>query len=102
MDANLAEKLQRLVSAGIQLLPLEQISGYFVFERDGYVSLVERTETGFGRIGASGLLVERGFAALVWRGGDAWFVAKGFEERATEDQVVKLRSFAADLENALR
>ena len=95
-------KLERLAASGIQLLPVLEIANHYVFERDGFVALVEKTPAGFGAIGAPGLLVERGFAALVWRGGEGWFVAKGFEQRAQNDQVDALRRFAADLEAALR
>ena len=95
-------RLERLAAAGIQLIPLEGITTHFVFERDGFVSLVERRGgDGFGNIGAPGLLTEHGFAALIWRGGEGWFVARGFEQQATEDQIQKLRAFSRDLEQAL-
>ena len=96
------ERLARLAEARIQLLPLPDIGRHFVFERDGCVALVERTaEGGFGRIGSAGLLTERGFAALVWRGDHAYFSAKGFEEEADSERVQSLRQFSRDLENAL-
>jgi hypothetical protein len=56
----------------------------------------------FGNAGAPGLMTERGFAALVWRGDQAYFIAKGFEQAATAEQVEKIRAFAADLATALR
>ena len=94
--------LQRLVDANIQLLPTTQITTHFVFERDGFVSLVERRPDGFGRVGAPGLLSEKGFAALVWRGESAFFVGKGTEEAASAEQVELIRKFAADLEKAIQ
>ena len=93
--------LQRLVDANINLLPTTQSTTHFVFERDGFGSLVERGVEGFGRAGAPGLLTEKGFAALIWRGENAFFVGKGTELAATVEQVELIRSFAADLERAL-
>lgn len=96
-------QLQRLAERGINLLPSPGIATHFIFERDGFVALVERKDGGFGNIGAPGLLGgPSGFAALVWRGAEPWFVARGFEQPATEDQVAGIRRFAADLEYALR
>lgn len=96
------DALERLAAAQIQILPVDQLAHHLVLERDGFASLVERTEEGFGAIGAAGLLTESGFAALVWRGEDAFFVAKGFERPAAPEQVDALRRFARDLEHALR
>lgn len=71
-------------------------------ERDGFVALVERKADGFGNVGAPRLLGgPSGFAALVWRGGAPWFVARGFEQPATAEQVSAIRSFATDLDYAL-
>jgi hypothetical protein len=99
----LQDQLERLVERGINLLPTVEIATHFIFERDGFVALVERREDGFGGIGAPGLLVERGgFAALVWRNGEPWFVARGFEQLATNEQVAGIRNFALDLGYALR
>lgn len=96
------EILARLVAANIQLLPITQIENHFVFERDGFVSLVERTRSGgFGRIGAAGLLTDRGMAVLVERSARMLFVAKGLELEATMEQVNALRAFDQDLRAAL-
>jgi hypothetical protein len=93
------EILERLVAANIQLLPLTQIQRHWVLERDGFVSLVERTaDGGFGKIGAPGLLTERGMAVLM----NGVFVAKGLELPASGEQVESMRSFARDLEAALQ
>jgi hypothetical protein len=93
-------QLERLEAAGIRMLPAE-IGSHYILERDGLVAFVERRENGFGNAGAPGLLTEHGFGALVWRGGQSFFVGKGFEMAATEEQVVRLRAFAADLEKAI-
>jgi len=96
------DKLERLAAAGIQLLPTDQIGTHFVFERDGFVALVERSPDGFGGIGAPGMLTSAGIAMLVWRGERGVFVAKDFEQEASTDQIQSLRRFDADLKAALR
>lgn len=94
--------LERLAAARINLLPLVEIATHWVFERDGFIALVERTpDNGFGRIGAPGLLTERGMAVLIHRGDKSVFVAKGFEQEAGAGQIEDLRRFARDLERAL-
>ncbi|MBS1877708.1 MAG: hypothetical protein JSU00_31140 [Acidobacteria bacterium] len=99
----LETQLERLAERGVNLLPAVEITTHFIFERDGFVALVERKEDGFGAIGAPGLLGgPAGFAALVWRGAEPWFVARNFEQQATPDQVASIRRFAADLDYALR
>jgi hypothetical protein len=97
---SLIERLEKLAAAGIQIIPAE-ITSHFILERDGFVAFVERREQGFGNIGAPGLMTEHGYAALIWRGDEAFFAGKGFEEPASAEQVRKLRAFASDLENAL-
>ena len=94
-------QLERLAAAGIQLIPVE-VTSHFVVQRDGFVAFVERCEQALGNIGAPGLMTERGFAALVWRGDRAFFVAKGFEQVASAEEVEKIRAFADDLVSALR
>lgn len=96
------EILERLVAARIQLLPLTQIERHWVFERDGFVSLVERTrDDRFGCIGSAGLLTGQGMAVLIQRGEEHFFVAKGFEQPATAEQVARLREFARELRDAI-
>jgi hypothetical protein len=95
------EILEKLATAGIQIIPAE-ITSHFILERDGFVAFVERREQAFGNIGTAGLMTERGFAALIWRGDHAFFVGKGFEQSASTEQVDKIRAFATDLANALR
>jgi hypothetical protein len=101
---DLTDILQKLAAAGIQIIPAE-ITSHFILERDGFVAFVERrpeTSGGvFGNIGAPGFMTERGYAALIWRGDQAFFTGKGFEQPASPEQVQKIRAFASDLENAL-
>ena len=98
----MTEKLERLAAAGIRLLPAYEITSYYVLERDGIVALVGRAGDSFGEIGSPGLLTESGFAALVWRDENAFFVSKNFEQPASQEQVELVRRFASDLEAAFR
>ncbi len=100
MTPDLNDTLEKLVAAGIQIIPAE-ITSHFILERDGFVAFVERRESSFGNIGAPGLMTERGYAALIWRGDQAFFASKGFEQPASTEQVQKIRAFASDLEKAL-
>jgi hypothetical protein len=92
---------EQLVAAGITLLPAAELNNHFVFERAGFIALVERRGGGFGQVGAPGLLGEKGMALLVWRGEQAFFVAKGWERAAAKEEVDALRLFRADLERIL-
>ena len=95
------QKLARLSAAGIAVVPADLVK-HHILERDGFVALVERTaDGGFGRSGTAGLLTEKGLAPLVWRGGSAFFVAKGLEAAASENQIEALRTFQRDLEAIL-
>jgi hypothetical protein len=96
------EIFERLVEHRIQILPLAEITTHFVLERDGFIALVERRGEAFGKVGAPGLLMEKGMAQLVWRGDAAFFVAKGWERVADAEEVAALRAFGADLEKILR
>ncbi len=95
------EILQKLVDHGIQLLPVAELTTHFVFERDGFIALAERRNNGFGNLGAPGLLSQQGIAQLIWRGGQGFFVTKGFERQASPEEVEKLRSFGQDLKISL-
>jgi hypothetical protein len=101
VNVDVTAQFEKLVAAGIQIVPSE-IASHVILERDGFVAFVERREDAFGNIGAAGLMTERGFAALIWRGDQAFFVGKGFEEPASPEQVRKIRAFATDLANALQ
>jgi hypothetical protein len=95
------EVLERLAAAGIQMLPAVEITTHYVFERDGFVALVERTPDGFGGIGSAGILTGNGFAALIHCGDRSYFVAKNFEQLASPEQVEALQRFSQDLKLAL-
>jgi hypothetical protein len=88
-----------LGSTGIQLLT--ETRSYCIFARDNLVALVERTADGYGSIGGTGILTERGLAYLVWRGGQAFLAGKGFELPASDEQVAAVRKFSDDLKAAL-
>lgn len=98
--------LERLVAAEIQLLPAAELTTHFLFERGGFVALVERRNLpsggiGFGQMGAPGLLCEAGMAHLMQGGGKAWFEAKGWKRDASAEEVAALRQFGADLKACL-
>jgi hypothetical protein len=97
--------LEKLAAAHIQIVPVE-IASHFILERDGFVAFVERRaetpKSPFGNIGAAGLMTEGGLAPLIWRGDQAFFVGKGFEQPASSAEVEKIRAFASDLDSALR
>jgi hypothetical protein len=99
-------KLERLAEAGIEIVPMPELERYFVLARDGFAALVERTGDerngdDFGAIGSAGRVTAAGFAALVWRGGQAYFVTRQHQERATPDEVARLRRFSTELAAAL-
>ena len=96
----MSDRLESLATAGFQIVPVD-ITSHFIVERDGFVAFIERRENNFGNIGSPGAMTERGFAALLWRGEQAFFVGKGFEQPATAEEIQKLRAFARDLEQAL-
>lgn len=102
MDAELLAKLERVLAARIELVPDLNIATHYVFSRDGFASLVEKRNGGFGNIGTPGMVTEQGFAALLWRGEKGVFVGRGFEVMATDEQVAAIRAFDRDLNEALR
>jgi hypothetical protein len=102
MDAALLARLERILAAGIELVPDLNITTHYVFTRDGFAALVEKREGGFGNVGTPGLVTENGFAALLWRGERGVFVGRGFEVFASEEQVTAIRAFDRDLNEALR
>ena len=96
----MSARLEKLAAARIQIVPAE-ITSHFILERDGFVAFVERRDNDFGNIGAPGLMTERGFAALIWRGDQAFFVGKGIDQPASPEQIELLCAFSADLASAL-
>ncbi len=101
MDPQLLARLERVLAAGIEIVPDTVVTTHYVFTRDGFAALVEKHEGAFGHIGAPGLVTEQGFAALIWRGDEAFFVGKNFEQKADTAAVFALRSFDRDLREAL-
>jgi hypothetical protein len=93
--------LRNLAGAGINLLPID-LDRHFLFEREGFVALVERRGDLLGNVGAAGLLTETGLAPLVWRGDVPAFAGKAGDRPATPEQVEALRRFQMDLESAVR
>jgi hypothetical protein len=93
-------RLQRLLDLGFQMIPLPNVSNHFALERDGFVALVRVRGDEMGETGAPGLLTESGFAALVWRGAEAWFAGRGYERRAEAEEVEAIRRFGRDLKSA--
>ncbi len=102
MTGDTLKRLERVAELGIGLAPVAAIASHFVFERGGYVVLVERRGEGFGRAGSPGKLVEgHGFAALVRRGGSDWWVAHGAEWEASAEEAEAARRLFTDLKAAL-
>ena len=102
MPADLTVKLERLAALGFDLAPLPGFDRHLVIARRGIVALVERNEEGLGQAGSPGILTPKGFAALVWRGEEAFFVAKGLEQPADPVQIREVRGFSADLAQAMK
>ena len=88
-----------LGSTGIQLLT--ETPSHSMFARGNLIALVERTPSGYGSIGGTGVMTERGLAFLVWRGEQVFLAGKGFELPAPDHQVAAVRQFSEDLNAAL-
>jgi hypothetical protein len=76
---------------------------YCLFVRDGCLGMVPRSEgfTGFAANGSTGLSLDEGLGYLVWREDKPFFVGQGFEVQAEPEQVIRVRQFTADLQEAL-
>ncbi len=101
MNPKLLVQLERIASAGIQILPVPEIVTHFVLERSDCVVLVERRDDGFGMIGSPGSLTDKGFAALVVRGGHDWFIGKNESREASENEAFEARRLYRDLREIL-
>jgi hypothetical protein len=93
------EIADRLTGLNIQILA--EAKKHFLFAREMYVALVERTDEGFGSIGSTGVMTETGLAYLVWRGDRAVLVGKSGEHLADPQQVEAIRLFSNDLKSGL-
>jgi len=91
----------KLAARGFEVAELP-LARHVVVAREGFAALIERRGDGAGRAGTPGVVTEKGMAMLVWRNGRPFLVARGLQIEATEYQVEGLRSFATDLEEALR
>ncbi len=100
MTEKVLGQLARMAEMGIELIPA--VESHFVFARAGCVVVVERKGDGFGGVGSPGLLVEDGgFAALVRRGEEDWFVGRGESRRAGKDEAEAARRLFTDLKAVL-
>jgi hypothetical protein len=93
------ELAARLASLNIQLMA--EAKEYCIFARETCVAVVQRAEGGFGSVGSTGLLTEKGLAYLVWREGRPLLAAHGSEVPADAAQVEQIRKFSEDLKSAL-
>ena len=91
------EIADRLAALNIQILA--EANKHFLLAREMCVALVERTESGFGSIGSTGVMTETGLAYLVWRGERAVLVGKSGEQPAEAAQVEAIRRFSSDLKS---
>ena len=89
------------MNLGSTSILVTETRAYAMFARDNLIALVKRTGEGYGSIGSTGILTERGLAYLVWRDGHALLAGKGFEQPATDEQVAAVRQFSEDLKAAL-
>ena len=108
MPPELLRVFEALAAQGIELLPIQSqpngnssLDRHFVFFRAGYAALVERRETGFGRVGAAGIVTEHGLAMLVDSDGQAAFVIRDYRQPAEPGEIDELRQFQADLVQAI-
>jgi hypothetical protein len=88
-----------LAASGIQLLT--ETPTHYLFARDNLIALVERTAEGYGSIGSTGIMTERGLAYLIRREQQIVFAGKGFEQPASPEEAAAVRAFSADLKAAL-
>ena len=93
------EIADRLATLRIQLQA--EAKGHCLFSRDLCMAIVERTDSGFGSIGSTGILTETGLAYLMWRGDRALLAGKVGETAAEPAQVDAIRKFSEDLKAAL-
>lgn len=102
MKAETLRQLERIAELGIGLIPAAGVSSHFLFERGGFVVLVERRGEGLGQAGSPGKLVEgHGFAALVKRDGSDWFVAQGSQWPAAPEEARQARELFTQLKGIL-
>jgi hypothetical protein len=111
MPPELLRIFEALAAKGIELVPIQSppngnssLDRHFVFFRAGYAALVERRDTGFGRVGTAGIVTEHGLAMLVDSeagNGQAAFVIRDHRQLAEPGEIDELRQFQADLVQAI-
>ena len=100
-DAHLPQ-LQRLAATGFELVTLPRFPGYVAAKKYDCAVLLEPLDDGTLRqFTAVGYLIEGNISVLVQKGGEAWFVWKAQQVRATPDLLAAVRKFEADLGAAL-
>lgn len=93
------ETAGRLAECRIALLA--ETKSHFLFGRDTCIALVERTGSGFGSIGSTGVMTESGLAYLVQHEEGVRLVGKGGASEAGAGQIDAVRRFSEDLKTAL-
>ncbi len=102
MNPETLRRLELVAEAGIGLVPATAIATHFLFERGGFVVLVERRGEGFGGVGSPGKLVEgHGFAALVRRSDGDWFVCRSGQWPAAPGEAEDARRLFTDLKRLI-
>ncbi len=102
MSPETLRQLERIAELGIGLIPAAGVGSHFLFERGGFVVVVERRGEAFGRAGSPGKLVEgHGFAALVRRDDGDWFVARDGRWPAAPEEAESARRLFTELKAVL-
>jgi hypothetical protein len=75
--------------------------GYTMFTRENCAAIGHTQADGYS-VGSTGMMTAAGFSFLMWRDGQAFFVAHGGAETpASPEQVEAARQFSEDLKVAL-
>jgi hypothetical protein len=102
VDDQLLACFQRLIDAGMDVIPSADIQNHLVVGRGEWAALIRIANGKLVGVGAAGKMSAHGFAPLISDQSGSAFVVKSYREPATDDQVLRVRSFAADLEQAIQ
>lgn len=104
VERRMEATLTRMVAAGFQIIPLEDMEAFYLVTRDNLVCFVQRQESGaFGSSGNPGKVSENGMNTFLWKGeGQGAFVAKGWREEATAEECEAVARFSRELRLALQ